>query len=51
MAHGHNNIELLKPLLLTAGAFTLVDINQMLGFVSLVLSIAYTVYKFKKEKK
>ena len=45
----HSHLPDVKPLLLAVGAFSLIEINQVLGTVSIFVSISYTAYKFYKE--
>jgi hypothetical protein len=47
----HQDSETVKPLLVAIVAAAGAHINEMLGTVSLSLSIAYTLFKFYKEKK
>jgi hypothetical protein len=46
----HQDSETAKPLIVAIVAAAGAHINDMLGLVSLSLSIAYTLYKFYKEK-
>jgi hypothetical protein len=50
--HTHTgDIEAAKPLLIAIAANAAGSLHEVLGLVSLSLSIVYTLYKFYKEKK
>ena len=46
----HNNFETVKPLLLSIAATATANLHEVLGVISLSLSITYTLYKFYNDK-